>query len=972
MQTVLRLLLLLLASFSAATAGASYPLVRNYPRSAHGAGAQTWAIARDGLGRMYFGNNPGLLVYDSSEWRIYNVANGSTVRSILLDETPSGATRIYVGASEEIGYFEADSITGLLTYTELTKSLPLSALPCREVWNIHKIGDDIWFQADHHLFRYDGIAFSAIPVKDKITASAAIKGKLYVATAPGGVGILSGNTIIPVRGNSAVADSRVCAVLPFYDRVMFVTEYDGLFAYDGTGVEPFHTDIDDFLRSNQVFCATCKDNRYAFGTVSKGVVVKNFISQHTTYANKDTGLQNNTVLSAAIDCDGTLWLGLDNGISAAFVNLPYYTLLGETSDYGAGYVSRLVGNRLYLGTNQGLFAHDAHDLPAPSPAVLPQLLRGQIWAIEQIGDEVFVCSDAGVSYGRGTDFRYVEGLQGSWDVKPVTPDGTKALVSTYDSFHMLEHRGDRWVDAGTVGGYSDRGGHFLVDGEGNIWIAHWLKGVYRLTLDADACRFTSSLFLNSQNGFPTNRNIGVEMLDGHLVFMAENGFYRLNSDGISVAPDSLLNRLLGAPTAPRIHLSPAGALWCVADRRLSVVSHSPSEDTRIDSVTYSPMADRLIAGFEDLDFLSDSRLILSNQNGFFDVDLKAAATAPAGQSVFFKRLISYGDSVVQRDPSACACADIVIPYTLNSQRFEVVAPEYRADNAVRYSYFLRNYDAGWSEYSPSAYKEYTKLPEGDYTMHVRAYNTYTRHTDEGVLHFTILPPWYRSTPARVVYSILALLLLYGGYVAVRQLALRSSRKVARRKQEELDAIRARTREESLRKDYEIADLKGRQLEQDIYFKTRELSNITMNVVRKNEILQDISDRLDKLAQVNDPADISRHITRIRALIRENISHDDDWRTFMHNFDAAYGDFTQRLQQRHAGLTPTELRVCCYLIMGLNSKEMARVFNISHRSVEMTRYRLRKKLDLTRDTNLTEYLQGIFNSSESSREVKKNH
>lgn len=404
-------------------------------------------------------------------------------------------------------------------------------------------------------------------------------------------------------------------------------------------------------------------------------------------------------------------------------------------------------------------------------------------------------------------------------------------------------------------------------------------------------------------------------------------------------------------------------LWCIANNNITVASPRPIESTIVDSVTYSPMAHRLIAGFDYFDFISDGRVLVSNQNGFFDVDLRASSSPIASQHVYFKSFISYGDSVLQREPGAMPedCC-FTIPYTLNSQRFEVVAPEYRADNAVRYSFYLQNYDSGWSEFSPSPSKEYTKLPEGDYTMLVRAYNTFTRRTDERAIRFSILPPWYRSTPARIIYFFIGLLLLYMGYKAVRRISLRSSQKIARRKQEELDTMRIKAREESLLKDYEIADLKGRQLEQDIHFKTRELSNITMNVVRKNEILQDISDRLDKLVQVSDPAEIGRHINRIRALIRENISHDDDWRTFMHNFDAAYGDFTKRLQQRHAGLTPTELRVCCYLIMGLNSKEMARVFNISHRSVEMTRYRLRKKLDLTRDVNLTDYLQSIFNST----------
>ena len=200
--------------------------------------------------------------------------------------------------------------------------------------------------------------------------------------------------------------------------------------------------------------------------------------------------------------------------------------------------------------------------------------------------------------------------------------------------------------------------------------------------------------------------------------------------------------------------------------------------------------------------------------------------------------------------------------------------------------------------------------------------------------------------------------MFLSYKEIRLLSLRASVKVARRKQSELDTMRRQAKEESLLKDYEIAELKGRQLEQDIKHKTAELSNITMNVVRKNEILLDISSRLEKLAGAESTADISRQLTRIQSIIRENINHDDDWRNFMHNFDAAYEDFTKRLQERHPDLTPTELRTCCYLKMGLSSKDIAPLFNISYRSVEMTRYRLRKKLGLSREDNLTEYLQKL--------------
>ena len=97
---------------------------------------------------------------------------------------------------------------------------------------------------------------------------------------------------------------------------------------------------------------------------------------------------------------------------------------------------------------------------------------------------------------------------------------------------------------------------------------------------------------------------------------------------------------------------------------------------------------------------------------------------------------------------------------------------------------------------------------------------------------------------------------------------------------------------------------------------------------------------------------------MHGIIRDNISHDDDWKNFGHNFDAAYEDFTKRLTNLHPDLTITELRTCCYIKMGLSSKDIAPLFNISYRSVEMTRYRLRRKLNLERSENLSDYLLKI--------------
>ncbi|MCM1033587.1 MAG: LuxR C-terminal-related transcriptional regulator [Odoribacter sp.] len=962
MKAIVKLLITLAALIiCSADARASFPRVRNFSRNTHGGGTQTWAIASDALGQMYFGNKNGLLTFDSYSWDLSSVNNGSTVRALMLDKEND---RLYAGASDEFGYFTHDTITGQSQYVNLSDQLSAESRSFKEIWNIFKIDGSraVWFQSDNCIFCYNDHGINTLNAHDRITASAAINGRIYVATAHGGLSELRGGSLYPAGDCTALDNARVCAILPYNNTIMAVTEYNGLYILVDSNFIRLNTDIDSFLTSSQVFCATVSpQGDYAFGTVSKGVAIKNFTDNKTSYANIETGMQNNTVLSAYFSDDGNLWLGLDNGIDMVNYTSPFYSLLGSVTTYGAGYMSLHKDGLLYLGTNQGLFAMDFPSESTPEPPELKPILRGQVWDISAIDNDVFVCSDAGVSYGNGVKFTNINShgseIPGSWAAAELKHHPGYALVSSYEAFFLLRRNGERWENLGSVDGYNDIGGHFIEDNYGNIWISHWLKGIYCLTLDTTKRRFSSIRFYDNSNGLPTNHNIGVIPIDGQPHFLTEGGFYNLSSDRTRLTPDSALNSIFGAVIAPRIHIAPNGDMWCISGTSVSVASNNSDGTMSIDSVTYSPMIDGLIRGFDHFNFIGDHRLIVSMQDGFYDINLNRRRDEPESCDVFFKSLQMQGDTTITLCPHHLN-RQITIPYDLNSLLIEAVAPEYRDDRVVMYSFYLENYDSDWSTWSTSAAKEYTHLLEGEYVMRVKALNPLTRTVNERVMQFSILPPWYRSTTAKVIYLILTLILLYFSYKAVKSVSLRASRRVASRKEQELETMRRHAKEESLLKDYEIAELKGRQLELDIRHKTEELSNITMNVVRKNEILLDISNRLDKIAANDIAPDVQRQINRIKSLIRENISHDDDWRNFMHNFDAAYEDFTHNLQALHPGLTPTELRVCCYLKMGLSSKEIAPLFNISYRSVEMTRYRLRKKLNLARETSLTEYLQNI--------------
>lgn len=202
-------ILLLLAAAMPARAG--LPMVRNFPRSLYGAGAQNWAVAQDSLGRMYFGNRFGLLMFDSQSWRLWRLPNYSTVRAIYLDGPKE---RIYVGGSEDFGYFEADALTHLPVYRSLTPTISVPGTNFSEIWQIHRVGSDLWFQSDFKMMRYDGRQTDVVALSDKITTSAVVGNRLMAGLMHGGLVEVTQRRSVDITGAAELKGKRIVAILP--------------------------------------------------------------------------------------------------------------------------------------------------------------------------------------------------------------------------------------------------------------------------------------------------------------------------------------------------------------------------------------------------------------------------------------------------------------------------------------------------------------------------------------------------------------------------------------------------------------------------------------------------------------------------------------------------------------------------------------------------------------------------------------
>jgi DNA-binding CsgD family transcriptional regulator len=165
-------------------------------------------------------------------------------------------------------------------------------------------------------------------------------------------------------------------------------------------------------------------------------------------------------------------------------------------------------------------------------------------------------------------------------------------------------------------------------------------------------------------------------------------------------------------------------------------------------------------------------------------------------------------------------------------------------------------------------------------------------------------------------------------------------------------------QEQLIAEQQYVKLQNEKLDSEISFKNAQLANTTMSLIRKNELLIELKEELEKHKIDKDNRNHNKLYENIQRLIEKDLTNDDHWKTFETHFDQAHQNFFKRLKTTYPDLTPNDLKLSAYLKLNLTTKEIAPLLNISVRGVEVHRYRLRKRLGLETDQNLVEFLMNF--------------
>jgi len=153
----------------------------------------------------------------------------------------------------------------------------------------------------------------------------------------------------------------------------------------------------------------------------------------------------------------------------------------------------------------------------------------------------------------------------------------------------------------------------------------------------------------------------------------------------------------------------------------------------------------------------------------------------------------------------------------------------------------------------------------------------------------------------------------------------------------------------MEREKEIHRLENDKLRQDLEFKNRELSAATLHLINKNEVLNDLRNKLSGSAEVQPG------INQAIRQIDQTINLDQDWQKFSRHFGEVHPDFFRKLKMLFPAITPNEERLCAYLAINLNTKEISQMLNVTTAAIDKSRNRLRKKLNVGPEVNLNDFL-----------------
>lgn len=917
------------------SASSFMPVVSNFAPSKYNADLQNWSCTQDRDGKMYFGNNKGLLVFDGYNWTLTPIPGNGVIRSVMAD-----GKRIYVGAYTDFGFFE-QNIYGQYVFTSLWPKNYRAKND--EIWNIIKSTDGhIYFQSFCSWFDY---------FKGKVTPHFdgnrmplyffKVRNAIYAQMINGDFYLLRKGQFVHILDRKSYGNDNVVGVFPHQgSKLLLLTEHSGAFIFANGKISRWKTSVDTELMKYQVNrCVLLGQSKIVIGTISNGIYTIDINGKLLWHYNVENKLNDNTILSLFIDKESHIWAALDIGISLIHTGIPLTVLRTDNTKQPIGMVYGMcISNKnAFIGTNLSAWRYDMNsgDMSQISHT------NGQNWYIAKVGSQIFDGNNFGTRIIQGDETVKIPGpLIGSTSIREYDVFGQTALIeSSYGAFRVYRNHGGKWEFSHSLNEFSLPIREFEIDNSGCIWAAHMSKGLYKIELSKDLKSIARWQYYSSMPGTVSSGKMHVLNVRGRIVFSDGNCLYTYDDIKKRIITFHDLDNVCKKGVISTVNVD-NNSFWLAHDDGYFLVHFN---GRKYMSTAYIPNS---IFGLECN--TSGNSIYVNGNNAFFFMNngigcfnFQQSRDVYPQYKLTISRVIDF-DTDNKIKMLACKNGGEKI-HTTDNISISLSYPNYNHEKYL-FKYELKGAGQHILSQSESPNITYNSLKYGDYHFSATVYSISGKKLGSVNYLFSYSRPFLLSIWALFLYIILL-------YVLIHKYIKWRSNKLIKINQEKADDELMRQNLKVLEQEQIIAQQQKLLLENEIEVKGKEMASMALaNVARKNSV-----DAIkDALREKERTGSLSRKdIDRLLNMINQEDT-DTFWSVFQNNFDLIHKNFFRNLHKAYPTLTSSDLRFCALLRLNLSTKDIAQFTNLTIRGVEGARYRLRKKFDIPTNKSLTDF------------------
>jgi serine phosphatase RsbU (regulator of sigma subunit) len=646
-----------------------------------------------------------------------------------------------------------------------------------------------------------------------------VKGQIYIYTKYKGIYKLTNDKLKFIKSSSIVANSFVRAILPYNNNLIIFTWFDGAFIFDGKNFSKISTPIDNILIHNTYRAYEIKNKFFAFMLYDGGLLITDKKFQTLQFLTSPYPLKNDKIYRVFLDNQDNLWLCSDNGLASVFLFSPFtefsynYGFDNESTCFDA----LIYHNNLFVASASGVYFKQWNKNEnklsiTPFKKIINSAGNIKTQQLDTINNLILAASNSGlytikqnINEKKDTIYeaQYILGKRGIKNFTQ-THENKNVIVGISSVIYVFKKINNKWKFFKDFQNY--RGKYIIEDNNGYFWISDLINGIKKIKFNQNFDSIIKSDFYiakdSSLKGLPSEKNIRIFKIDSSVIFATQNGIYRFNNNTNSFYPDTKLNKLLGKDKYLTFFYEDSHKnYWYKKETyEKNVTNWSLVELLKTDT-GYTKLS-KPFAPFKNSIFsftqIANNQYIIGNANGFIHYNASIKTPINKHFPAFIRSVkINNFDSIIFAGTFIGKDSNITIQqnpenipklkYKYNNLRFTFSGAFYKAPDKLKYSYFLQNNDSKWSDWTSENYKDYSNLKPGQYTFFVKAKNYYGIISSPAKFSFVIIPPFYMTKLAYLIYII-----LFG--IIIWLIVLLYTRRLRKQKESLEELVKQRTKE----------------------------------------------------------------------------------------------------------------------------------------------------------------------------------